>query len=59
MQARLKEIEEEMEFHVALLGGPGSGKTSFLKLFKNYTEDNEDCNESVASISQEMMKHTM
>ena len=50
-----------MEFHVALLGGPGTGKTSLLrKITKNYTDDiNEDENQSVASISQEMMKHSL
>ena len=46
IQARLKEIEDSMEFHVALLGGPGTGKTSLLrKITKNYTDDiNEDEN---------------
>lgn len=61
MEARLKEIEDGMEYHVALLGGPGTGKTSLLrKIIKNYIEDpSVDCNDSIASISQEMIKHKL
>ena len=40
-----------------LLGGPGVGKTSMLhKIINNYMEEGNE-RDSVASISQEIMRH--
>ena len=42
---------------MVLLGGPGVGKTSMLhKIINNYMEEESE-RESVASISQEIMRH--
>ena len=41
-----------------LLGGPGVGKSSMLhKIINNYMEEEESGRDSVASISQEIMRH--
>jgi len=51
---------DNMDFQVALLGGSGVGKTSLLrKIISNYVEEPDSDNDSIASISQEMMKHTL
>lgn len=59
-QVEFQEIVDNFEYQVTLLGGPGVGKTSLLKkIISNYVEDTESHNDSVVSISQEMMKHTL
>lgn len=48
------------EYQVALLGGPSVGKTSLMrKIINNYMEDDQSEGDSVISISQESMKHTI
>ena len=45
---RIQEILENFKYHIALLGGPGVGKTSMLnKIMNNYIE--HDLNGSVVS----------
>lgn len=59
-QEELQEIMDNMDFQVALLGGSGVGKTSLLrKIISNYVEEPDSDNDSIASISQEMMRHTL
>ena len=42
------------------MGGSGVGKTSLLaKISSNYVKGSESSNDSIASISQEMVKHTL
>ena len=49
-----------MEYQVTILGGSGVGKTSLLaKISSNYVKGSESSNDSIASISQEMVKHTL
>ena len=56
----MKEILDNMEYQVTILGGPGVGKTSLLtKISSNYVKGSESNNDSIASISQEMFKHTL
>ena len=60
MQDELKEILENMEYQVTLLGGPHVGKTSLLtKINSNHVKMSESQDDSIASISQEMIKHTL
>ena len=60
MQDEFKEILENMEYQVTLLGGPHVGKTSLLtKISSNYEKASESEDDSVATISQEMVKHTL
>ena len=59
-QAELKDILDNMEFQISLIGGVSVGKTSLLrKIISNYVEDQGSDNDSVVSISQEMIKHTL
>ena len=60
MQGEFKEIIENMEYQVTLLGGPFVGKTSLLtKISSNYVKMSEQQDELNTTISQEMVKHTL
>lgn len=60
LQGEFKEILENMEYQVTLLGGPYVGKTSLLtKINSNHVKMTQSQDDSIATISQEMIKHTL
>ena len=59
-QMKLQDIADNFEFQVALLGGPGVGKTSLLhKVVNNYMEEPDADSSMIFTVSQEIMKHTI